>query len=60
MQDALFYHLLHIVQVISSVELKFYFVKVTVSVTALKGINPFPNKPWILQLKYFENTVGKG
>ena len=23
-------------------------------------INPFPNKPWFLQYKSFENTVGKG
>ena len=22
--------------------------------------NHFPNKPWCLQIKYFENTLGKG
>ena len=25
-----------------------------------KGFNSFPNKPWCLQDKSFENTVGKG
>ena len=30
------------------------------SVFGKRDFNPFPNKPWFLRYKFFENTVGKG